>query len=1056
MTARRLNEIAWSPKYDSDVPSLIETFYLPALRPAVRYDRSTGYYSAALLKVAARGVEWLVKNGGRMRLVVGCTLGPDEVDAIARGEALKEMVAARCASWPLEPNDEHEVDALELLAWMVAHDVLDVRVAVPCGADRKPIVSDGIFHEKAGIVSDGWGDKLAFQGSVNETLMGWGGTEHGNWESFAVFTSWGPGAVYVEAEQASFERLYGDQAKHARVVDVPTALREDLLRFLPANDQRPKRLLAIEPSDEELPPPMDDGSENLQRDDPVVGSATTAPPAPVSDPERAAFWSFVRNAPVRVPGGSMVGVRTAAVEPWPHQYRAFERMYGAWPPKLLIADEVGLGKTIQAGMLLRQAWLAGRAKRILVLVPRTVVPQWQAELREKFNLSWPIYDGHRLLWPTTLAGEETTRVVGADAWPDAPCVIVSSHLVRRKERAARLLAAEPWDLVILDEAHHARRKGAGGAREEGPNRLLALMRQLKERTAGLVLLTATPMQVHPVEIWDLLALLGLPAEWSPSAFEKFFELASAASVSPADLEMMARLFRAAERHFGRLPDAVAQRLLPGLAGRKLMGALRDDAESPRRQLSAERRAAALKVLREGSPVGRLVSRNTRELLRKYIAEGKLTARIAQRKVEDCFVEMTAAERQVYDDVEAYIASTWNNAKESERNAIGFVMTIYRRRLASSFAALAQTLRGRLAAVRGGYPAFHLDEDVDDDELGDEPLDDEQAAKLAKVALGREEAADIDSLLRAVERLPLDTKAKRLLSVIETLEALDHRQCIVFTQFTDTLDFLRAELVRAGRRVMCFSGRGGEIMAPGGKWQIASRDETKRRFRRGEADILVCTDAAAEGLNFQFCGALVNYDLPWNPMRVEQRIGRIDRLGQKFDVIHIANLHYRDTVETDVYVALANRIGLFTQVVGRLQPILSTLPGRIASAVLHGESDPQKRRRLVDDIDAEVDAGTRSGFDLDALSASDFEPLELEEPACDLVTLERALSTPGLLPPEWRATPLHAPGEWTLFRPGREPLRVTSKPELFEQHPTSYELWSVGSPVFPPEGFGVDE
>ena len=149
--------------------------------------------------------------------------------------------------------------------------------------------------------------------------------------------------------------------------------------------------------------------------------------------------------------------------------------------------------------------------------------------------------------------------------------------------------------------------------------------------------------------------------------------------------------------------------------------------------------------------------------------------------------------------------------------------------------------------------------------------------------------------------------------------------MVFTQFTDTMDYLRELLAAAGSSVMCFSGRGGEIRNTDGTWTLISRDAVKRRFKEGRSEVLVCTDAAAEGLNFQFCGALVNYDMPWNPMRVEQRIGRIDRLGQRLSDIRIINLHYEDTVEADVYRALRSRISIFEKVVGGLQPILAKLP-----------------------------------------------------------------------------------------------------------------------------------
>ena len=153
-----------------------------------------------------------------------------------------------------------------------------------------------------------------------------------------------------------------------------------------------------------------------------------------------------------------------------------------------------------------------------------------------------------------------------------------------------------------------------------------------------------------------------------------------------------------------------------------------------------------------------------------------------------------------------------------------------------------------------------------------------------------------------------------------------------------MEFLREELRKdPALRLMCYSGRGGEIPTEGGPWRAITRDDAKRRFRLGEADVLLCTDAAAEGLNFQFCGALVNYDMPWNPMRVEQRIGRIDRLGQRHSIVRIINLHYEDTVETDVYRALGSRINLFQRVVGPLQPILAKLPGTITNTVL---ADPR--------------------------------------------------------------------------------------------------------------------
>ncbi len=387
-------------------------------------------------------------------------------------------------------------------------------------------------------------------------------------------------------------------------------------------------------------------------------------------------------------GGIRVGEATAAVTPWPHQIKAFERLYRHWPPRLLIADEVGLGKTIQAGLLLRQAWLSGRAQRILVLAPKAVLGQWQIELREKFNLHWPIYDGRHLVrYPSPAWRGRHRTEADRQRWHEEPAVIASSHLMRRRERAKGLLEdAAPWDLVILDEAHHARRRAAGAAQEGGPNALLRLMRGLAGRARGLVLLTATPMQVHPVEVWDLLHLLGLPPEWSADAFLRFFEDLEQPSPSSRALDRMAGLFRAVERSWGEVATEDAQRLtaLSRFKANKVLRALRDPASIPRRQLETEERRAALRIVQAHTPIRRLISRHTRALLRRYFKAGTLTTPIAERSVDDRFIDMSGEERALYDAVEEYIASTWNQAGAAERTAVGFVMTIYRRRLASSF------------------------------------------------------------------------------------------------------------------------------------------------------------------------------------------------------------------------------------------------------------------------------------------------------------------------------------------------------------------------------------
>jgi SNF2 family DNA or RNA helicase len=1035
-----LSDREWLVKYTPDDGDLVHLLYVPALECAARYDRLTGYFQAKALALASRGVEGMVRNQGRMRMLVGCTLGPDEVNAIKHGAELREQLKAHLVGNPLKPRNQSEIQALELLAWMVANQFLEVKVAVPCDEHQRPIPASGIFHEKAGIIEDKTGDRLAFNGSLNETAAGW----TRNWESLNVFLSWQGDQKRVAAEEANFLKLWSGESKHVVTMDVPEAAREDLLRFLPDPGEIPQRLKKQDAKESTSVPEHETEPEIIA-------------PEPFVD-HRRLVWGFVKHAAKMPNGGERVGEATANVTPWPHQVRAFQRLYAQWPPRLLIADEVGLGKTIQAGMLLRQTWLAEKARRVLVLAPASICKQWQLELREKFNLSWPIYDGEKLVWLKSPGRQGSLeQAVPRSTWHEEPAVIVSHHLMRRAERQPELLlAAKPWDLVIVDEAHHARRKAPGQASEGGPNALLKLLLQLRTKTQGLVLMTATPMQVHPVEVWDLLALLGLPPEWHEQAFLRFCEAVEHPSPSNETMEFLAGMFRVTEHRFGVATEVEIKRLgaTSSLQAKKVLSALRDASAIPRRQMEAQHRGLALRLMKLHSPIGKLISRHTRDLLRRYHKAGKLTTPIADREVEDRFADLSPDERSIYDSVEDYISTTYNQAAAGEKNAVGFVMTIYRRRLASSFAALRNTLEDRLQGMETGkVPASERTEEDADVEPTDpeaELFAPDEAEALKREVLAREEKSDIAGLLERIRQLPPDTKAKRLQEELDRLRADGYAQAMVFTQYSDTMDFLRERIAgTTSLRVMCFSGRGGEIREQDGSWKRISRDEAKKRFREGKADILVCTDAAAEGLNFQFCGALLNYDMPWNPMRVEQRIGRIDRLGQKHAKIRIVNLHYSDTVEADVYIALRKRIGLFESVVGRLQPILARLPSLIAGRVLDPQGrDADARSRLQGEIDQQAEAAKQGGFDLDAMVDADLEEPPRPAAKLSLLDLDHLLLRPDLLPPGFAVKQLQA-GEFSYQAPGMSAaVRVTTRPDYFDAHSESVELWSPGSPQFP--------
>ena len=283
-----LGERTWKLKYTPDDGDLVKLFYVPALKDAERYDRLTGYFNAQALTLAVRGIEGLVRNRGRMRLVAGCTLEPPEIEAIEKGERLRDLVERHLTNLPLAPPDPASSDALELLAWMVARGFLDVKVAVPCDANRKPIPADGIFHEKAGVIEDRGGDKIAWNGSLNETAAGW---RH-NWESINVYTSWGLEPKRVVDEEANFARIWANRAQRVIVLDVPDAVRQNLMRFMPASDM-PSRLKEPE---KKLP------KSSTEKPKPDV-IEPAKPVALQTGNLRSRVWSFIQQAPLLPHGG---------------------------------------------------------------------------------------------------------------------------------------------------------------------------------------------------------------------------------------------------------------------------------------------------------------------------------------------------------------------------------------------------------------------------------------------------------------------------------------------------------------------------------------------------------------------------------------------------------------------------------------------------------------------------------------------------------------------------------------------------------------------------------
>nr|MDQ6944788.1 SNF2-related protein [Actinomycetota bacterium] len=445
-------------------------FYVPALARAVTYDRSVGFFRASAFSAAARGLSRFIAGGGTARFLVGAELGEADRDALIGATEVPAELAARLAA-SLVPGDEIAQRRLEVLAWLVREGRLELRVAVAVDQAGVPVAPGAhvpYFHEKVGVLRDHRGDGVAFQGSVNESATGWAA----NFESFSVYRSWDTSAAYFDVWTAKFEARWAGDVAGFRVFPLPEAVRAELVALAPP----------------EVPPARD------------VGEASERA-------NRATLARFLLVAP-RLLGGERLAEATSAVRPFPHQRKVVERLAGQYPRSWLVADEVGLGKTISAGLALRRLLLTGEVVRALILAPANVCRQWQDELFEKFGLWVPRYEAGRLCG----AHHDDVRPVpaGVSVYETEPVLLVSSHLARRPDHAGRILAAPRYDLLIVDEAHHARRRGAN-LDEYRPSRLLQLLDGVTrtDHAQAVWLLTATPMQVHPIELVDLLRHVGL-------------------------------------------------------------------------------------------------------------------------------------------------------------------------------------------------------------------------------------------------------------------------------------------------------------------------------------------------------------------------------------------------------------------------------------------------------------------------------------------------------------------------------------------------------------------
>ncbi|MDM8522963.1 helicase-related protein [Desulfococcaceae bacterium HSG8] len=521
----------------------------------------------------------------------------------------------------------------------------------------------------------------------------------------------------------------------------------------------------------------------------------------------------------------LLGPVESSVIPLPHQIRALSRAISRDRIRYLLADEVGLGKTIEAGLIMRELKLRGLVTRTLVIAPKGLVTQWIAEMQTHFG------EDFRLLIPSDFSAYR--RISREEnMWRSHDQIICSMDSVKpmdkrrgwsqaqiaeyNRERFEDLIAAG-WDLVIVDEAHRL-----GGSTDQVAR--FKLGQGLAEAAPYLLMLSATPHQGKTDAFHRLVSLIDSQA------------FPDVASVSRARVQPY--VIRTEKR---QAIDADGKPLF-----------------KPRRTLLA--------------PVTWEERHRDQELL--------------------------------YEAVTEYVRQGYNQAMKEKRSYIGFLMILMQRLVVSSTAAISTTLERRLEILEAPQEQMSLFPDYSEEDWAD--LDgQEQIETLLKTRLNavKNERAEVKLLLKASRRCEQsgpDAKAESLLDWIYRLqqeESDPDLKVLVFTEFVPTQEMLRQFLGDRGFPVVCLNG----------SMNMDDRRRVQESFA-GDARILISTDAGGEGLNLQFCHVVINYDIPWNPMRLEQRIGRVDRIGQNH-VVRAVNFVFNSSVEHRVQEVLEEKLAV---------------------------------------------------------------------------------------------------------------------------------------------------
>lgn len=845
-------------RFSSRTHRLGQVFLKDRLQGAREYLRIAGYFRSSIFEL----IHEELSSIDTVRIV--CNADLDREDVAVAGLSQKALESTLIDKW--HQGDGSIDKALEKPRYRKLYDLLkagNVQIRVVCRQDAP------FLHGKAGVIRGHDGSATSFMGSINETAKGWMHSYEMVWED--------PSQEAVEWCTDEFEWLW------SKGVDLPDVVIEEIGR------EARRQEVTVE-----------------ENDDPVEVAK-----------------SFLVESPMNVQGESL--------QPWQKAFVGIfsehRERYG--DVRLLLADEVGVGKTLSMAVSGILASLLGDGP-FLILCPASLTQQWQTELWDKLSVpsavwgrfprrGWLDHNGHVYRSSSPKDILNCPYQVG----------IVSTGMIVHGTKEAELLLSRRYGTVALDEGHKARVNRGMTVAEPEANRLYDYMEEMALRARHLIIGTATPIQTEQVQIWDLLRLLAKGNEFvlGRHGISRWYDAENALALvtgknAPKDVYDAwgwiktplphpdeDTVFDNIRRDLGIRDPRVSFTDMPASNLDPLLTL--DDLEF---QLEAGVPGKGIDFFRYHNPLGRHVVLRRRKTLEdaglmRKIAVDIHPGRGADRSIFDGrAIQTPHFYDQAYEMVEQFSKTLSSRVKSG-----GFVKSLLLQRICSSVEAGLKTAQ-RMIKIREDLLAFRAKGEIesDDPDLLEMVEEMDEHPELSDMFVSESELLHgiVDTLKPNREA---DPKGAATLHFLKPLSdggrGWAELGCIVFSQYYDTVLWVAQQISDyfQDQPVAVYAGVGKSGIYLDGQWTSADREDIKAGVKAKKLKLVVATDAACEGLNLQTLGTLINVDLPWNPSKLEQRIGRIKRFGQRRDSVDMANLVYQETVDDRVYGMLSERM-----------------------------------------------------------------------------------------------------------------------------------------------------